>query len=81
MWKVFVAKLEFVTKLQWKPNPTLTPPPTLYVHIVVIAGSAKVLCASFYPCPGCVQCTQTHLAVGYIHFGSCYAHFELVIDT
>ncbi len=50
------------TPMKTKPN---FEPPTLYVHIVVIAGSTKVLCASFSPCPGCVQCTQTHLAVGY----------------
>jgi hypothetical protein len=54
------------------------------VHILVIAGSTKVLCASFVASPGCVQCTQTHLAVGYTlwvllcTFWACNGHLALI---
>jgi hypothetical protein len=80
MWKVFVAKL-WICVQNFNENQTQLWAPQHYMcTLVVIAGSAKVLCASFYPCPDCVSNAPRHiLLLGYIHFGSCYAHFELVI--
>ncbi len=64
--------------------PAVFAAPTLYVHILVIVSSTKVLppassssSSSFsmtahLPIPDVAGGAQTHLGAAHIHFGSCY---------